>query len=100
MEFLVQLQNAVGRKPKNDTLRNFVNTLIDKRFQIAGHKISQFEDTRYMVLREFVKNHVPNDPEIKVLVIKSIDEAFTWCKSIINKCQFKQTVQDLPTLSV
>ncbi|XP_058810865.1 citrate synthase, mitochondrial-like [Phymastichus coffea] len=66
MDFLMKLQNAVGREPKNDILRNFLSSLIDKRFQIAGHKIAQFEDTRYTVLRNFVKNHVPNDPEIKL----------------------------------
>lgn len=66
MDFLVQLQNAVGREPKNEILHSFVNSLIDKRFPIAGHKMSQFEDTRYTVLQEYVKNHVPNDPEIKL----------------------------------
>ncbi|KAJ8676439.1 hypothetical protein QAD02_012226 [Eretmocerus hayati] len=66
MDFLVQLQNAVGREPKREILRNFVSSLIDKRFQIAGHKISQFEDTRYKILQEFVKTRVPNDPEIQL----------------------------------
>jgi citrate synthase len=69
MDFLIQLQNAVGREPKHDILRNFVNILIEKRYQIAGHKISQFEDSRYKVLRDFVKNHVPNNSEIKVITI-------------------------------
>ncbi|XP_011498429.1 PREDICTED: citrate synthase, mitochondrial-like isoform X2 [Ceratosolen solmsi marchali] len=66
MNFLIQLQNAVGREPKHDILRNFVNTLIEKRYQIAGHKISQFEDSRYKVLQNFVKNYVPNNSEIKL----------------------------------
>ena len=79
MDFLVQLQNAVGREPKKDILRNFVNALIDKRFQIVGHKISQFEDTRYTVLRDFVKNHVPNDPEIKVIKIQKSYKSYQSC---------------------
>ncbi|XP_014224589.1 citrate synthase, mitochondrial-like [Trichogramma pretiosum] len=66
MDFLVQLQNAVGRQPKNDILQNFVSTLVNRRYQIAGHKVAQFEDTRYTVLRDYVKRHVPDDPEIKL----------------------------------
>lgn len=68
MEFLSQFQNAVGREPKNEILRNFVKILVEKRFEFAGHKLSQFEDTRYKVLQEFVRTNVPNDPEIKVRV--------------------------------
>ncbi|XP_014218977.1 citrate synthase, mitochondrial-like [Copidosoma floridanum] len=66
MDFLVQFQNAVGREPKNEILRNFVKILVDKRFEFTGHKSSQFEDTRYKVLQEFVRSNVPNDPEIKL----------------------------------
>lgn len=67
MDFLIKAQNAVGREPKKDTLHSFVKTLVEKRFQIAGHKIAQFEDTRYTVLQQFVQNYAPNDPEIKVI---------------------------------
>ncbi|XP_015592685.1 citrate synthase, mitochondrial [Cephus cinctus] len=66
MDFQLRLQNILGQEPANEILKNFLRSLAEKSTKIPGYGESEFCDPRFLALREFLKEHVSYDSEIKL----------------------------------
>ncbi|XP_076243547.1 putative citrate synthase 2, mitochondrial [Calliopsis andreniformis] len=65
MAFQKKVQSDLGHQPKEEKLKNYVTTLM-KREQLIGYKKVEFCDPRYSALLNYVKEHVPDDSEVKL----------------------------------
>ncbi|KAK2580102.1 hypothetical protein KPH14_012380 [Odynerus spinipes] len=65
MEFQENVKNVLGTEPKEETLKDYLTSFIE-RDEVIGHKEAQFGDPRYEALLNHVKTHLPGDTEVKL----------------------------------
>lgn len=67
MEFHSKIQRLFGHESKEEKLRNYIATLI-KREKLAGYQETKFCDPKYTALINYTREHLPNDPNVKVFI--------------------------------
>lgn len=69
MDFQKKLKDIFGREPKGDALKSFIISLVDRENSVTGFKETQIRDSRYGALKNFAMEHLPEDPDIEVLIL-------------------------------
>ncbi|XP_012253635.2 probable citrate synthase 2, mitochondrial [Athalia rosae] len=66
MDFQAKLQNALGCEPTETAMKSYLGLLVDREILPSGYKESEFCDPRYMMLRNFARERLPDAPQIKL----------------------------------
>ncbi|XP_068990947.1 citrate synthase-like [Neodiprion pinetum] len=66
MLFQKNLQHALGANPTETAIRNYLWHLVKRQGEVAGYKESEFCDPRYVVLRNYGRERLPEAAEVKL----------------------------------
>lgn len=70
MDFQKKLKDIFGKEPRGDALKSFIISLVDRENTVTGFKETSIRDSRYGVLKNFAREHLPEDPDIEVFFIR------------------------------
>ncbi|XP_020723534.1 citrate synthase, mitochondrial isoform X1 [Bombus terrestris] len=65
MEFQRKIQRLLGQESKEEKLRNYITTII-QRDKLTGYKEAEICDPKYTVLENYAREHLPNDTGVKL----------------------------------
>lgn len=65
MEFQTGIQRIFGQELKEEKLRNYIATLI-QRDKLTGYKEAEFCDPKYIALENYAREYLPNDSGVQV----------------------------------
>ncbi|XP_076398393.1 citrate synthase, mitochondrial isoform X2 [Megachile rotundata] len=65
MEFQTKIQQYWGHEPKEEKLKDYLGTLI-KNKELIGYRKAEFCDSRYIAMLNYVKESMPDNPDIKL----------------------------------
>lgn len=65
MEFQTKIQRLLGQESKEEKLRNYITSVI-QRDKLTGYKEADICDPKYTVLENYAREHLPNDSGVKV----------------------------------